>query len=375
MADNENLGAPQSRNEALLQNILGANYDLGEPQSRNEALLMKLAGEDVDVDFEPQSRIEALLMEIIDQGGGGVEVEPLSVTENGTYTADEGTAFSPVTVNVPTIINEPLSVTENGTYTAPQGSGYSPVTVNVSGEDILDNTQPTGAITSLKSGSANNGVCYGRTGITSITAPNLQSINLRAFYGCTSLETVNFPEIVGFGGTAAYSSGHNECFRGCTSLKNVYAPKAGWCQSSMFYGCTSLQNIAFPKGFLFRDYAFEGCSNLEKFDMFGATNNCLLGANIFKNCSKLTTVVARRTDGVAQLTNINAFTGTPFASGGTGGTLYVPNDLIASYQSATNWSTILGYANNQIKSIESTHTDPNAPIDLTTHYVDGTPIS
>lgn len=34
-------------------------------------------------------------------GGSGVTVEPLSVTENGTYTAPEGKAYSPVTVNVP----------------------------------------------------------------------------------------------------------------------------------------------------------------------------------------------------------------------------------------------------------------------------------
>lgn len=33
-------------------------------------------------------------------GGGGLEAEPLNVTENGTYTADEGKAFNPVTVNV-----------------------------------------------------------------------------------------------------------------------------------------------------------------------------------------------------------------------------------------------------------------------------------
>lgn len=37
------LPEPQSRNEALLQNILGADYDLGEPRSRNEALLMQIA--------------------------------------------------------------------------------------------------------------------------------------------------------------------------------------------------------------------------------------------------------------------------------------------------------------------------------------------
>lgn len=33
-------------------------------------------------------------------GGSSVEVEALTVTENGTYTAQEGKAYSPVTVNV-----------------------------------------------------------------------------------------------------------------------------------------------------------------------------------------------------------------------------------------------------------------------------------
>ena len=59
-------------------------------------------------------------------------VNPLSVTENGTYTAPEGVdGYNPVTVNVPSAIIESLSVTENGTYTAPAGKAYSPVTVNV----------------------------------------------------------------------------------------------------------------------------------------------------------------------------------------------------------------------------------------------------
>lgn len=38
-------------------------------------------------------------------GGGGVTVEPLSVTENGTYTAPSGKAYSPVTVDVPPSVN------------------------------------------------------------------------------------------------------------------------------------------------------------------------------------------------------------------------------------------------------------------------------
>lgn len=40
MADN--FDEPQSRNEAILQNILGADNELGDPLSRIEALLMQL---------------------------------------------------------------------------------------------------------------------------------------------------------------------------------------------------------------------------------------------------------------------------------------------------------------------------------------------
>lgn len=35
-------GAPQSRNEAILQNILGEHNELSEPQSRIEILLLAL---------------------------------------------------------------------------------------------------------------------------------------------------------------------------------------------------------------------------------------------------------------------------------------------------------------------------------------------
>ena len=42
------------------------------------------------------------MSEAIDQiSGGGVTVESLSVTANGTYTAPGGKAYSPVSVNVP----------------------------------------------------------------------------------------------------------------------------------------------------------------------------------------------------------------------------------------------------------------------------------
>lgn len=72
-------------------------------------------------------------------GGGGVTVTPLSATENGTYTAPSGAAYSPVTVNVPTPTPTltPKTITENGIY-IPQddgADGYDTVTVDVPGPD------------------------------------------------------------------------------------------------------------------------------------------------------------------------------------------------------------------------------------------------
>lgn len=48
------------------------------------------------------SSIKAIaLAKIVGGGGSGINVEPLTATENKTYTAPTGKAYSPVTVNVP----------------------------------------------------------------------------------------------------------------------------------------------------------------------------------------------------------------------------------------------------------------------------------
>ena len=62
--------APESRVEALLQNLLGAENPYGEPQSRIEAILQNMLGAN-NVLLPPVSRNEELLHEILEQGGGG----------------------------------------------------------------------------------------------------------------------------------------------------------------------------------------------------------------------------------------------------------------------------------------------------------------
>lgn len=73
---------------------------------------------------------------------GALAVEPLNVTENGTYEATAPqSGFNPVTVNVPSsapVINS-IRISEDGTYTAPEGvDGYSPIVVDVGGGSIAD---------------------------------------------------------------------------------------------------------------------------------------------------------------------------------------------------------------------------------------------
>ena len=69
------------------------------------------------------------------KGGDIIEVESLEATENKTYAAPTGKAYSPVVVNVPAVppVIQQLTATSEGTYTAPSGvDGYSPVIVDMS---------------------------------------------------------------------------------------------------------------------------------------------------------------------------------------------------------------------------------------------------
>ena len=230
--------------------------------------------------------------------------------------------------------------------------------------DFLDPIKPEGAVQSdLASIKV---ILDKRSKVTSVSLPNATAIPGNFCSNCSSLVSVSMPSITTF-------FQRNYAFQNCTSLTTVYFPIATQIGTSQFENCTSLVRLVLQAATEFYNNALKGCINLEAVD-FGPAKTNLLRTSIFANDAKLSTVVLRRSDAIAPLAYLDAFNNTPFASGKSGGTLYVPAALISSYQAATNWSTILGYPNNQIKSIESTATDPNAPVDLTTHYIDGTPI-
>lgn len=196
-----------------------------------------------------------------------------------------------------------------------------------------------------------------QTGITSLSFPNattLGNVSAGGFSGMTGLISFSAPKA-----TRVPSSMLN----GNTSMTSVNLDKLDDTSTNLLYGCASLPVVVLPSVKTIYSQTFRNCNNLESLDVLGT--NGFTNQNNMNGCTKLNKLIIRK-NGVATLSNINNFTGTPFASNGTGGTLYVPQAQIASYQSATNWSTILSYTNNQILPIEGSYYE--------THYADGTEI-
>lgn len=160
------------------------------------------------------------------------------------------------------------------------------------------------------------------------------------------------------------TSNAESMFYGCSALKKLNLPSLSRLVTGTIRACTSLQAVNFPSVIYVAAHSARNCTNLKAIDF--SKNVRIAGGEAFAYDTALDTLVLR-SDTVCPLETINNFTGTPFASGGAGGTLYVPSATISAYQSANIWSTILGYANNQIKAIEGSFYE--------THYADGTPIA
>lgn len=163
-------------------------------------------------------------------------------------------------------------------------------------------------------------------------------------------------------------------FQNCYDLQTFIAHNVTLVYGGAFNDDNStpryLLNLAFPKIATVSGYRMQNWKKMKGVDFTLLTN---IPARMAEGNTFWDTLVLRSPTMVT-LAATNALNSSRFVNNNYPATIYVPNDLISSYQSATNWSTILGYTDTYIKSIESTHTDPDAPIDLTIYYLDGTEI-
>ena len=121
----------------------------------------------------------------------------------------------------------------------------------------------------------------------------------------------------------------------------------------------------------FRQNAFRTSTAITTLDI--TTGGGDIGSNCFYNLSNLGTLIIRNTS-IFGLNSTNAFTGTKFKSGGTGGTIYIPKSLYDhlgdgtsnDYKAATNWVTVDGWGTITWEKIEGSQYE--------SYYADGTPV-
>lgn len=205
-----------------------------------------------------------------------------------------------------------IEITENGTYDVTEYASAKVEVASSGGSDEIE-------------------ALLNRT-ITSYSSDTLTSVGSNAFQGCSKLTTVSLPNATSLGLSS---------FNACTSLVSIEVPKVTSTSTQTFYGCSALETLNLPSVKTTGAQSVRNCKKLARVDLGVCTS---IAALSFDACSLLDTLIVR-TSSICSLVNISALTGTKIASGT--GYIYVQDNLVENYKSATNWST---YA-NQIKPL------------------------
>ena len=124
---------------------------------------------------------------------------------------------------------------------------------------------------------------YGCSSLTSIEIPNsVTNIGSSAFYNCTSLEKIVIPNSVTSTGYSVFSN--------CSSLTSIEIPNSVTSiEQSVFSGCISLTSIRIPDSVTsIGSYAFDGCSSLTSIEIPESVTR--IGSSAFDGCSSLTSI-------------------------------------------------------------------------------------
>ncbi len=126
------------------------------------------------------------------------------------------------------------------------------------------------------------GTFNGLVSPTVILQKGLISVPYRAFYGCSSLSSINIPEGVKSIGSAA--------FDGCSSLSSINIPDGVTSiGSAAFSYCSSLSSIILPKGVTsIGDSAFCYCYSLSSITIPESVTS--IGFRVFSDCSSLSSI-------------------------------------------------------------------------------------
>lgn len=257
------------------------------------------------------------------------------ITENGVHDIK---AFANVNVQVPVGVTpqgtKEISVTENGEKTEDvtnfksvhivtnvQSSGGGSGVPQEKYDELLNvfkqhNNQydfENSELTSLK-----DYAFYSDRYIRSAVLQNVKQIGENAFANCKALTSVSADNVSNAGRLAFNGAG----------LEQAVFPKLETIRAQAFAWCASLVKVKCDKATMILDDAFNGCANLETVDILGGSSLSSFSRNpltYFKN------LVMRDT---SKVTATGSLSWMPITA-----SIYVPDDLVEQYKTATNWST------------------------------------
>ena len=127
-------------------------------------------------------------------------------------------------------------------------------------------------------------------------------------------------------------------FYACYSLTNIVIPNSiANIGASAFQNCYSLTNITISNSATsIGNIVFKNCYSLTNIIIPNSVTS--IGAGAFENCYSSTTYVFERTSGITAIGATATFLGI-----NTSTKIYVPDDLVATYKIAANWSTYANY--------------------------------
>lgn len=194
----------------------------------------------------------------------GAVTLPESVTYNGkTYRVTSIGEYAFRDCTSLTSINIPNSITSISTYDTFKGcSGLEELILNVSQIDLWFNKNTT-----IKK---------------VILGEDVKIIGRLAFFGCSSLTSINIPQSVTSIGSSA--------FEDCSSLTCITIPNVNYIAEKTFFGCKNLTSVNIPKSVTsIGDDAFYDCRSLTSITIPKSVTS--IGDDAFYGCSCLYKVI------------------------------------------------------------------------------------
>ena len=179
------------------------------------------------------------------------------------------------------------------------------------------------------------GACafLGCQALTAIDLPNVTQVKRNAFESCPLLQTINLPKVTDLGGWVFTNSAIQQAdFPLVTTMGDGCFNKARNLTSANLPLVTALPADSFRN------------SPIQTADFAAVIN---INRTAFTDCTSLETLIIR-TPSVCVISDISvALRGSKIAAGT--GYIYVPDNLVDSYKTATNWVALA----NQIKPISA----------------------